>query len=131
MSDLDHPVESGPSMPVELTEEERRERTEHLRRVPFGTRYLTEQDDVYSHNAWDHVVPPPEWEEEAKRKLEFHRQHKVDEFKKGELTTRRLGALLKDWSSQLQRPAGIFLGQVLHRQQSQVSLIAKQRRCAS
>lgn len=85
MSEIEGKPETAPQPPAELSEEERRERTEHLRRVPFGTRYLTEQDDVYSHNAWDHVVPPPEWEEEAKRKLEFHRQHKVDEFKKGEL----------------------------------------------
>ena len=65
------PANDGPS---EETPAERRER---LHKVPFGSRFLTEQDDVFSHNAWDHVVPPPEWEDDAKKTLDMQRQAQV------------------------------------------------------
>jgi len=48
-----------------------------LRRAPFGSRYLTNPADVFSFNAWDHVVPPPEWEDEAKTTLAKQRESKV------------------------------------------------------
>ena len=58
------------------------EEVDRLRRVPFGSRYLTNPDDVYSFNAWDHVVPPPEWEVQAKQTLGIQREGKVsDEMK--------------------------------------------------
>lgn len=53
------------------------ERRERLHKVPFGSRFLTEQDDVFSHNAWDHVVPPPEWEDDAKKTLDMQRAAQV------------------------------------------------------
>ena len=58
------------------------EEIDRLKRVPFGSRYLTNPDDVYSFNAWDHVVPPPEWETQAKQTLGIQREGKVsDEMK--------------------------------------------------
>jgi tRNAThr (cytosine32-N3)-methyltransferase len=67
--------------PSDETPAERRER---LHKVPFGSRFLTEQDDVFSHNAWDHVVPPPEWEDDAKKTLEMQRQAQVSKEMKCE-----------------------------------------------
>jgi hypothetical protein len=60
----------APSDPAEI---------DRLKRVPFGSRYLTNPDDVYSFNAWDHVVPPPEWESQAKETLGIQRQGKVSD----------------------------------------------------
>lgn len=79
---LEPPVAATSTEEFAKAPDSKADRTEYLRRVPFGSRYLTETDDVFSHNAWDHVVPPPEWEEEARQKLDFHRQHKVEEEKK-------------------------------------------------
>lgn len=61
------------------------ERRERLHKVPFGSRFLTEQDDVFSHNAWDHVVPPPEWEDDAKKTLDMQRQAQVSKEMKCKL----------------------------------------------
>jgi hypothetical protein len=70
--------ETASSEPVDgPSEETPAERRERLHKVPFGSRFLTEQDDVFSHNAWDHVVPPPEWEDDAKKTLEMQRQAQV------------------------------------------------------
>ncbi|KAJ9097823.1 hypothetical protein QFC19_006691 [Naganishia cerealis] len=60
--------------PADETPAERRER---LHKVPFGSRFLTDEADVFSHNAWDHVTPPPEWEDDAKRVLDMQRQAQV------------------------------------------------------
>jgi hypothetical protein len=53
------------------------ERRERLHTAPFGSRFLTDEADVFSHNAWDHVTPPPEWEDDAKRVLDMQRQAQV------------------------------------------------------
>ncbi|KAJ9103839.1 hypothetical protein QFC21_002301 [Naganishia friedmannii] len=58
-------------------EETPAERRERLHTAPFGSRFLTDEADVFSHNAWDHVTPPPEWEDDAKRVLDMQRQAQV------------------------------------------------------
>jgi hypothetical protein len=66
---------ADPSDPAEI---------DRLKRVPFGSRYLTNPEDVYSFNAWDHVVPPPEWEVQAKETLGIQREGKVNDQMKCE-----------------------------------------------
>lgn len=58
-------------------EETPAQRRERLHTAPFGSRFLTDEADVFSHNAWDHVTPPPEWEDDAKRVLDMQRQAQV------------------------------------------------------
>lgn len=70
------PPTDGPAPPTSSLDPEEIDR---LRRVPFGSRYLTNPEDVYSFNAWDHVVPPPEWEVQAKQTLGIQREGKVSE----------------------------------------------------
>lgn len=68
---------TNPEVPEIESGETPAERRERLHKVPFGSRFLTEEDDVFSHNAWDHVVPPPEWEDDAKKTLDMQRQAQV------------------------------------------------------
>lgn len=83
--------ETTPSDGVDGSSEETpAERRERLHKVPFGSRFLTEQDDVFSHNAWDHVVPPPEWEDDAKKTLEMQRQAQVSKEMKCEFYLLRM-----------------------------------------
>ncbi|CAA7269267.1 unnamed protein product [Cyclocybe aegerita] len=44
---------------------------------PFGSRFLTEDADVWSQNAWDHVPPPEDQEETIARSLSKQRQNPV------------------------------------------------------
>lgn len=48
----------------------------------FGQRYLTNEDDVWNHNAWDHVEWGDEQREEAQRQLEAQSQTPVPDFDK-------------------------------------------------
>jgi hypothetical protein len=86
--------QSNPNLDTSTTEasdvdpnETPAERRERLHKVPFGSRFLTEQDDVFSHNAWDHVVPPPEWEDDAKKTLDMQRAAQVSKEMKCKLHT--------------------------------------------
>lgn len=48
----------------------------------FGTRYLTESDDIFSHNAWDHVEVDPQYDSFISAQADFQREHPVSEFDK-------------------------------------------------
>jgi len=48
----------------------------------FGSRYLSEGDNVYEFNAWDHVETDDAYKEYAERQFEIQRQAPVSEFDK-------------------------------------------------
>ncbi|KAK1921735.1 S-adenosylmethionine-dependent methyltransferase [Papiliotrema laurentii] len=47
--------------------------------VMFGARRITEDADVWQHNAWDHVVLPDDYLEKAKEIYDFQKSHPVPE----------------------------------------------------
>ena len=49
----------------------------------FGTRFLSEEDDVYEYNAWDAVETDEAYRLHAESQYEFQRAHAVSEFDKG------------------------------------------------
>ncbi|ROT43128.1 methyltransferase [Sodiomyces alkalinus F11] len=53
----------------------------------FGSRYLTEEDDVFQHNAWDHVETDDAFKRFAEEQYEMQRQSPVSEFDKNRLNT--------------------------------------------
>ncbi|KIM33976.1 hypothetical protein M408DRAFT_18943 [Serendipita vermifera MAFF 305830] len=50
---------------------------------PFGSRFLTEDADVWSKNAWDHVPPPEGHDEIIEKALQRQRMKPVSELEKG------------------------------------------------
>lgn len=56
----------------------------HKRSDPFqfGTRYLEEGDDIFAHNAWDHVEVDETYKEFIVKQSEFQREHQVSDFDK-------------------------------------------------
>lgn len=48
----------------------------------FGSRYLSEADDVFEFNAWDHVETDDAYKEYAEQQLERQRQSPVSDFDK-------------------------------------------------
>lgn len=48
----------------------------------FGQRYLTEEEDVFNHNAWDHVEWGPQQIEDAKAMIAGQYDHPVKDFDK-------------------------------------------------
>lgn len=48
----------------------------------FGTRYLEEGDDIFAHNAWDHVEVDPQYAEFIAQQTVFQRDNKVSDFDK-------------------------------------------------
>lgn len=48
----------------------------------FGSRYLTEQDNVFEFNAWDHVETDDAYKEYAEQQFEKQRQSPVSDFDK-------------------------------------------------
>lgn len=49
----------------------------------FGTRFLTQEDDVFAFNAWDHVEVDDEFKKFAEQQYEMQRQSPVSDFDKG------------------------------------------------
>lgn len=48
----------------------------------FGTRYLEEGDDIFSHNAWDHVEVDPQYTTFISQQTDFQRANQVSDFDK-------------------------------------------------
>jgi tRNAThr (cytosine32-N3)-methyltransferase len=48
----------------------------------FGTRFLEEGDDIYAHNAWDHVEVDPQYAEFIAQQTILQRDNKVSDFDK-------------------------------------------------
>jgi tRNAThr (cytosine32-N3)-methyltransferase len=48
----------------------------------FGTRYLEEGDDIFSHNAWDHVEVDPHYSEFIEQQTALQRENQVNDFDK-------------------------------------------------
>lgn len=47
-------------------------------KTPFGTRYLTDPEKVFEHNAWDHMMWTEEQIDAAKKKIEENSQTQVE-----------------------------------------------------
>lgn len=69
-----------PSLEPESKEPSRVERGD--RPYEFGKRFLTDEEDVWKFNAWDHVEWGPDQKEEAERQLAAQAQTPVNEFDK-------------------------------------------------
>ncbi|KAK3048314.1 hypothetical protein LTR09_010307 [Extremus antarcticus] len=48
----------------------------------FGTRYLEEGDDIFSHNAWDHVEVDSQYNDFILQQTGFQRENQVSDFDK-------------------------------------------------
>ncbi|KAK5122428.1 hypothetical protein LTR85_004012 [Meristemomyces frigidus] len=48
----------------------------------FGTRYLEEGDDIFAHNAWDHVEVDAQYSEFIEQQTIFQRENQVNDFDK-------------------------------------------------
>jgi len=48
----------------------------------FGTRLLEEGDDIFAHNAWDHVEVDPAYTEFISQQTSFQRENQVSDFDK-------------------------------------------------
>lgn len=48
----------------------------------FGTRYLEEGDDIFAHNAWDHVEVDPQYADFIEQQTLFQRENQVSDFDK-------------------------------------------------
>lgn len=53
----------------------------------FGSRYLSESDDIFSHNAWDHVQVDPQYASFISQQTAFQRDNQVSDFDKTRFNT--------------------------------------------
>ncbi|TKA27777.1 hypothetical protein B0A50_04878 [Salinomyces thailandicus] len=53
----------------------------------FGTRYLEQGDDIFAHNAWDHVEVDPQYSEFIESQTIFQRENQVSDFDKQRFNT--------------------------------------------
>ncbi|KAK4553045.1 hypothetical protein LTR86_009969 [Recurvomyces mirabilis] len=53
----------------------------------FGTRYLEEGDDIFAHNAWDHVEVDPQYANFIEQQTSFQRENQVNDFDKKRFNT--------------------------------------------
>lgn len=51
----------------------------------FGSRFLSQEDDVFEFNAWDHVEVDDAYREHTERQLAMQREAPVSEFDKSKL----------------------------------------------
>ncbi|KAK3670069.1 hypothetical protein LTR78_010009 [Recurvomyces mirabilis] len=65
------------------------ENNPHKRSDPFqfGTRYLEEGDDIFAHNAWDHVEVDPQYADFIEQQTSFQRENQVNDFDKKRFNT--------------------------------------------
>lgn len=54
----------------------------------FGTRYLTTADDIFAHNAWDHVEVDAHYADFIAQQTLFQRAHQVSDFDKSRFNDR-------------------------------------------
>ena len=59
------------------------------KREKFGSRTLTEKDDVFKHNAWDHA----EWSDEQLKEAKAKVEKDIDFWKSGETSILEKGEL--------------------------------------
>jgi hypothetical protein len=52
----------------------------------FGSRYLTDGDDMFEFNAWDHVETDDAYKEFAEQQFQMQRQSPVNDYDKCELS---------------------------------------------
>lgn len=71
------PIRNPTSKPKENNPEKRSNPFE------FGTRVLEEGDDIFSHNAWDHVEVDPQYADFILQQATFQRENQVSDFDKG------------------------------------------------
>ncbi|SMQ52500.1 unnamed protein product [Zymoseptoria tritici ST99CH_3D7] len=48
----------------------------------FGTRYLEDGDDIFAHNAWDHVEVDAQYTEFIEQQTQFQKENQVSDFDK-------------------------------------------------
>lgn len=98
ISDTDSDVYGIPSSTINptrshLTKPEHANPQKRLDPFQFGTRLLTTTDDIFAHNAWDHVAIDPLYASFAETQYDLQRTHPVSDFDK----TRYNAAPAKAW----------------------------------
>lgn len=76
IAQLVQPPQVPPQQPREPTTNNRKQTDPFL----FGSRYLEEGDDVFEHNAWDHVETDPEYKVYAELQYARQRESPVSDF---------------------------------------------------